>query len=240
LDEFPSIDVKAVVTYPEEHDGWWEGSLYKLATDLGYPIVNEEELLEFDLDYILSTLYYNILDEELLTHPTHGGLNLHQAELPRYRGSNSFSHAILNARDDDYWQYGTTLHYMSEEVDAGDIIKRNFVEIDENDTAHSLYQKTEDESVELLFEMLPKIVSGEIEDMRTQQDEFEGPSYFYSNESLDGEKLIPYETLTDQNQATEVYDKIRALDFPPFKPAYTEIDGEEIYLVKDYERGETA
>lgn len=234
MHQHPKVDVKAVVTYPPEHDGWWDGSLHELATEFGYPTVDESELFDYDLDYLVSTLYYNVLSSELLDHPTYGGLNLHQAELPRYRGSNTFSHAILNARDDDYWQYGTTLHFMSEELDAGDIVDRNFVEIEETDTAKSLYKKIEDASVELFFEMLPKMVSGEITKMRTPQEEFDGESYYYSRESLSGEKYIPYENLADPDSETEIYDKIRALDFPPFKPAYTEIEGEEVYLSLDW------
>ena len=236
MDQHPEVDVKAVVTYPEDHDGWWDGSLYDVATDLGYPVVDEADLFDYDLDYLVSTLYFNILDEELLSHPTHGGLNLHQAELPRYRGSNTFSHAIMNARDDDYWEYGTTFHFMSPEVDAGDIVARNFVDIEETDTSKSLYKKIEDASVELFFEMLPKMVSGEVLELRTPQEEFDGESYFYSKESLDGEKHISLDNLSDPDSEAELFDQIRALDFPPFEPAYTTINGEKVYLSLDYRK----
>lgn len=231
LHEEPEIDVEAVVTYPEEHDGWWEGSLRSTAEDYGYPVVEESEIFEYDIDYIISVLYYNILDAELLDHPTHGGLNLHQAELPRYRGSNTFSHAIMNARQDDYWKYGTTLHFMSEEVDEGDIVSRNFVDITEDDTSRSLYEKTEQASIELFEEQLPNIVSGKVHEMRTPQSEFDDETYFYQKTSLDGEKEIPLEELTGE-ESLAVYDKIRALDFPPFEPAYTKIDGKKVYLTK--------
>lgn len=234
MHEHPDIDVTAVVTYSDDYDGWWQESLHDLATSLGYPIVNENELFEYDLDYLISTLYYNILDEELLSHPTYGGLNLHQAELPRYRGSNTFSHAILNARKDDYWKYGTTLHFMSKQVDSGDIIARRFVEITETDTAKSLYEKTEEASVELFKEMLPKIVSGAIQEMRIPQSEFNTKQYFYPKTSLNDKKYIPSEELGDPQQEQNVYDKIRAVHFPPFEPAYTKNDGKKIYLTLDY------
>ena len=225
------VSVKAVVTYPEGHEGWWDGSLRSKAKEYGYPVVEEAELFEYDLDYLISVLYYNILDGDLLNHPQYGGLNLHQAELPRYRGSNTFSHAIMNARDDDYWQYGTTLHFMSEEVDEGDIIARNFVEITEEDTSKSLYKKAEQASIDLFEEQLPNIVTGEVESIRTPQSEFDGETYFYNKTSLDEEKEIPLERLTG-GKSTEVYDKIRALDFPPFEPAYTQIAGKKVYLTK--------
>lgn len=232
LDDEPEIQVEAVVTYPEGHDGWWDGSLHALAKEKGYPVVDEDDVFDYDVDYIISVLYYNILDAELLDHPTQGGLNLHQAELPRYRGSNTFSHAIMNARNDDYWQYGTTLHFMSEEVDEGDIVARKFVDITEEDTSKSLYKKTERASIELFEAQLPNIVSGEVHEMRTPQSEFDGKTYFYSKESLDGEKEIPLERLTGDETSREIYDKIRALDFPPFEPAYTRIGDKKVYVTK--------
>jgi len=231
LHEEPEISVEAIVTYPEGHDGWWDGSLRSKAEEYGYPVVEEDEILEYELDYIISVLYYDILDAALLEHPTYGGLNLHQAELPRYRGSNTFSHAIMNARGDDYWKYGTTLHFMSEEVDEGDIVARKFVDITEEDTSKSLYKKAEQASVELFEEQLPNIISGKVQSMRTPQSEFDGQTYFYNKTSLDGEKEIPVEQLIDDD-ALSVYDKIRALDFPPFEPAYTKIEGQKVYLTK--------
>lgn len=230
LNDHDDIDVRAVVTYPQGHDGWWEGSLYETAIELGIDVVDEEELFEFDLEYIVSVLYYNILEADLLDHPSEGCINLHQAELPRYRGSNTFSHAIMNARQDDYWRYGTTLHFMDEEVDTGDIIGRNFVEITEEDTAKSLYRKTESASVKLFERYLDPIANRELAEYRTPQSAFDGPQYFYSKESLEGEKEIPYQTLTDEASSLAVYDKVRALDFPPFEPAYTYLSGRQVYL----------
>jgi methionyl-tRNA formyltransferase len=232
LHEYDETEVSAVVTYPEDYDSWWSGSVYELASNLGYPVItteNEDRILDYDIDYLVSVYYPNILGEELLSHPSQGALNLHQAELPRYRGSNVFSHAILNAREDDYWKYGTTIHFMAEEVDTGDVVDRKFVDITETDTARSLYEKTQQKSVELFEETIPKIFSGKVHKMRTPQEDFEGKQYFYPKTSLDGEKEIPFEDLC-KGDSDEIYDKIRALDFPPFKPAYTVFNGQEIHL----------
>jgi len=111
-------------------------------------------------------------------------------------------------------------------------VDRKFVEITEEDTSRSLYEKTEQKSIELFEESLPHIVSGKVHDMRTPQEEFEGKQYFYKKDSLDGEKEIPIETLCDADEQLRVYDKIRALDFPPFEPAYTTLNGQKIFLTK--------
>ena len=242
LDEHLGVEVRVVVTYPLNEDNWWDGSVHALSESLGYEtleIAQEDQLLEYDFDWLLSVYYPNILGGELLAHPEEGALNLHQAELPRYRGSNVFSHSIMNARADNYWQHGTTLHFMTEQVDAGDVVAQRFADITEDDTAKSLYEKVQAESVRLFEEQLPNIVSGTVHDMRTPQSEFNGPQYFYPKSSLDDLKEIPLRELLDEDNETEIYDRIRALDFPPHDPAWMVLDGEKIYLTKDgYERFE--
>ena len=240
LHEHPEVDVELVVTYPPDETHWWDGSVHDRATALDYrtlPIADERELLDAPVDYLLSVYYPNILDGELLDHPRKGALNLHQAELPRYRGSNVFTHSILNARRDDHWRHGTTLHVMVESVDEGPIVDRRFVEITEEDTARSLYEKTRAASVDLFEETLPAIVSGTVHERATPQREFDGPRYFHAKSSLDGRKEIPTDRLADPDAATEVYDLVRALDFPPFEPAYATIGGNRVHLTTgDYER----
>lgn len=234
LDEHPDVTVSVVVTCPEGYDSWWEGSVHRLATNLGYDVLTtseESDVLQYDIDYLISVYYPNILGPELLEHPEEAALNLHQAELPRYRGSNVFSHAIMNAREDDYWQYGTTIHFMADEVDAGDVVDRNFVEIRKNDTARSLYERTRKASIELFEDTLPDIVTKDV--TGTPQEEFDGEQYFYTKDSLDGLKEIPPEELSSPANPDQIYDRIRALEFPPHEPAFTTIGSDRIYLTTD-------
>lgn len=238
LADDPDVEVPVVVTYPPGHDGWWEGSVRERAEVLGYPLLSldeERDLLAYDADYLLSVYYPNVLDAELLAHPREAAINLHQAELPRYRGSNTFTHAIQNARADDHWRYGTTMHLMIEEVDAGPIIDRRFVEISETDTARSLYERTREVSVTLFEDTLPKIVSGEVTAMATPQEAYDGERYFYLKSDID--KEIPLGRLAEADEdgatALAVYDTVRSLDFPPFEPAYTTVAGERVHLTTD-------
>lgn len=231
LADHPDISIDIVVTYPPNEKNWWDGCLYDVAKNLDLKVVpmdEEETILEHDIDYLFSVYYPNILGEGLLNSPRKMALNLHQAELPRYRGSNVFSHSIMNARDDDHWLHGTTLHVMAEEVDAGDIIDRRFAVIEEHDTALTLYEKVVEESVVLFEENLEHVINDEILDMRKPQSTFEGPRYYYAKSSLVGLKEIPMDQLYEEDVA--VYDRIRALDFPPHEPAYTWLEGEKVYL----------
>jgi len=230
----PNVEVAAVVTYESINGKWWNSSLKNKAREFGYDLIQESDIFQYDLDYIISTLYFNKLPSSILDHPRKGCINLHQAELPRYRGSNTFSHAIMNARDDNHWEYGTTLHYMNEQLDEGDIIARRFVDIDEDDSALSLYQKVELKSISLFSSMLPKMISGEVERMRTPQTEFDGKRYFYKKDSLQNCKFIPMDELCNKKIEIRNYDRIRSLYFPPHEPAYTEIQGEKVYLTPSY------
>jgi methionyl-tRNA formyltransferase len=241
LTAHPEIEVTVVVTYPPGHEGWWEGSVRERAEEEGYPVLSLDEegrVVDYDVDYLLSVYYPNILGDELLRHPRETAINLHQAELPRYRGSNTFTHAIQNARGDDHWRYGTTMHLMVEQVDAGPIIDRRFVEIRETDTARSLYERTREASIELFEETLPSLVAGEINAMATPQETFDGERYFYLKSDI--EKEIPLDRLAaandDESAALGVYDTIRSLDFPPFEPAYTTVAGERVHLTVDDDR----
>jgi methionyl-tRNA formyltransferase len=236
LHDHPDAEVPIVITYPRDEKHWWDGSVHDLALELGYEVLTlseEEDLLEYEFDWLLSVYYPNILEKALLDHPQEGALNLHQAELPRYRGSNVFSHSIMNARDDDYWQHGTTLHFMAPRVDAGDVVARRFAEITEEDTARSLYERVREESVALFEEELPNIVDSSVAEDRTPQESFDGERYYYAKDSLDDLKEIPIEALSNPDREKELYDRIRALDFPPHEPAWTRLNGKKVYLTKD-------
>lgn len=235
LDEHTDIDVDVVVTYPLEYESWWEGSVHKLAKEMGYEVLltdDEAEVRAHDVDYIISVYYPNILPSGILNHANIDAVNLHQAELPRYRGSNVFSHSIMNAREDDHWKHGTTLHVMDPEVDAGAIIDRRFTKITEDDTARSLYEKVRETSVDLFRGAIEGIADKTLTEEVTPQDELPGKRYFYSKDSLDGLKEIPQDELVEADNQQELYDRIRALDFPPHEPAWTTINDKKVYLTK--------
>ncbi|WP_424020054.1 methionyl-tRNA formyltransferase (plasmid) [Halorientalis pallida] len=236
------LTVDTVVTYPRDHESWWNGSVHERAREHDLPVLTTDEeaaVVGADIDYLLSVYYPNILGPDLLETPRQAALNLHQAELPRYRGSNVFSHSIMNARPDDHWRHGTTLHVMAEDVDAGDVIDRKFVPITEEDTARTLYERVRGASIELFEDCLPAIAAREIDGLATPQSAFGGKRYFYTKDSLDDLKEIPPEKLAASDTETQLalYDRVRALDFPPHEPAWTRLGDRKLYLTKsDYEQ----
>ena len=145
-------------------------------------------------------------------------LNLHSL-LPRFRGRNAVSFAIINARKDNYWKFGATLHTIDEGIDTGNIIETEYFGIDENDTAYSLYKKWEKHGFLLIKRMLPQILSGNY--VAKKQT---GKFYYYDRNSIKNKEI-------DLNWSSdEIYDRIRAYTFPPFEGPYIMIKGKKIYL----------
>ncbi|AUC14174.1 hypothetical protein BTO06_02975 [Tenacibaculum sp. SZ-18] len=102
--------------------------------------VNYDEIVQninsLNVDYIIGIHFPYIISNKLLNVPKIGFLNLHPAYLPFNKGWHTPSWAII-----DGTPYGATLHFMSEKLDAGDIILQEEIVVSSTDTANSLYAK---------------------------------------------------------------------------------------------------
>jgi len=88
-------------------------------------------------DVILSVTCPKIILRELLDIPPLGCINMHCSILPDGRG-----------RDPAFWSLyrghkrtAVTVHYMDEEMDNGEILTQDMLEIRDSDTVESLYQQ---------------------------------------------------------------------------------------------------
>jgi methionyl-tRNA formyltransferase len=191
-------------------------------------ILNEERntdlilqlIKETDANLLLSVQHNWILKREILQSVAGNAFNLHNAKLPDYKGFNSISHAIDNGDK----IYISTLHWMDEKVDCGDILIEEYTPILDNDTAESLHKKTIEASVSALDQffkyltqerMLPrkKISNGEF-------------GVFYDKNSL--KKMLEI-NITDT--AEKINRRIRAVYYPPYNNAYTIINGLKVDLI---------
>jgi methionyl-tRNA formyltransferase len=110
-------------------------SFKKLAGQKKIPIIKIKDinsiqsieiLKNFSPSIIYSAFFNQVLDKEVLAIPSAGCLNFHPSPLPRYRGP-----------DPIFWQMSdlkratkVTLHQMSEEIDAGNIVYQTDNELD--------------------------------------------------------------------------------------------------------------
>ena len=113
------------------------------------------ELRSLALDIIVGVHFPYVVPRNVLELCRIGFLNLHPAFLPYNRGWHTPSWAILEGTP-----AGATLHFMSEGVDAGDIIHQKVLEVSPGDTAHTLYQKLKSLELEVFKEAWPSLSSG--------------------------------------------------------------------------------
>jgi methionyl-tRNA formyltransferase len=158
--------VSAVVTHrdhPGEHI--WFDSVAELARSAGIPVFHPRNpnaaafvnlICSLQPELIFSFYYRRLLGKELLAIPPLGGINLHGSLLPKYRGRSPVNWVLVNGER----QTGVTLHYMTEEADAGDIIAQRPVEITSADTALTLFRKVAQAALTLFQETFPLIKAG--------------------------------------------------------------------------------
>ena len=114
----------------------------------GNEFKNSLDLLKtLELDYIFGIHFPYIISKEFLEIPKIGFLNLHPAYLPFNKGWHTPSWAII-----DGTIYGATLHFMSEQLDCGDIIHQKKLIIQPEDTANTLYKKVLKLEEEVFYE----------------------------------------------------------------------------------------
>lgn len=143
-----------------------------------------------------------VLPEAVLDAPPLGCFNLHPAPLPEYAGLNTVSWAIYHGERD----YGVTLHKMSRRIDAGDIAYQARFDIDDRDTALSVYSKCLRFGLPLVSRLLRDAAGGAVQ--LTSQD-LRRRRYF----GPDG----PYHgRVSWQEPARRIHDFVRACDYAPF------------------------
>lgn len=177
-----------------------------------------EYVLSYKPDIIVTCAYGQIIPNEILDYPKYGCINVHGSLLPKYRGGAPIHWAIINGETET----GITIMYMSEKMDAGDIISQESITIENEDTLDSLYLKMANLGRDLLIKTLPSIIEGS--NNRIKQDE--SLVTFGFNISKENEKI------DFNNNAIDVINKIKGLSSVP--GAYTYIDNKrlKIYMAK--------
>lgn len=172
-------------------------------------------------DIVVSVGFGHLVPEEVLVVPPAGCINLHPSYLPYNRGASPNVWSIVEDTP-----AGVTLHYMSAEIDRGDIIARREVDSRFDDSGKSLYRRLEQAQFELFTDEWPAIERGEVS---AEPQASDTGSYFSTNDFRDLCRLDPKATV----EVKELLDRLRALTFPPFANAHLEVDGERYYVNVD-------
>ncbi len=167
-------------------------------------------------ELIVVVAYGKILPRKILEIPSKGCINLHSSYLPDLRGAGTVPWSIIRG----YKYTGVTTMYMSEELDAGDIIEQKKVEINCEDTSATLRERLSKEGAQLLLHTLKDIKEGKAN--VTRQD---------TNKVTYAPLLKKEDGLIDWNKsAAEIFNLVRGLN--PWPSAYTHLQGKMFKIHK--------
>ena len=102
----------------------------------------------------------SIIKKELLSVPRLGTLNLHGGLAQRYRGVWTTLWAVVN-REPEY--VGATVHFVTPDIDDGDIVHQGRPELGPDDNPESLYVKVVRLGVEMMASAVAGIAAGQVQ-----------------------------------------------------------------------------
>lgn len=186
----------------------------------------EHAISENSFDYLFSIINGSILPAHLLSLASKMSINYHNSLLPRYAGAHAPAWAILNNES----SHGITWHIMSENIDAGDILKQSSIKIDAHETGLSLSVKCYQHALSTFDDLIVDLASHTIS---SKPQNLNNRTYYDFNQKPIGNGWITW------NSTAESIDRIlRALDLGQYhhnrlaSPKF--ILGDTIYILKKH------
>ncbi|WP_185870477.1 methionyl-tRNA formyltransferase [Blattabacterium cuenoti] len=108
-----------------------------------------------DIQIVVS---FRILPKNIWIHPKMGTVNLHASLLPQYRGAAPINWTIINGEK----KTGLTTFFISNQIDAGNILLQKEIKIGRKETAGELENKLKKISGSIIIETLEGIIKKKI------------------------------------------------------------------------------
>jgi methionyl-tRNA formyltransferase len=174
----------------------------------------EDALRPWEGNALFSIGFPYLIPEKLLV-LFQPALNVHPTLLPRYRGPTTAAYILIN----DERESGSTVHYMTANMDRGDIVAQSRIQLTAFETIRSLQRKVYASEPQLVIEALMALESG--------------AQALPQNESMATEfpkKRTPDDSAIDPSKSlTALFNQIRACDPDEF-PAYFYHQGEKVCI----------
>ena len=185
--------------------------------------INDLKSLDANLFIVVA---FRMLPEVVWQMPSLGTFNLHASLLPQYRGAAPINWAVINGDTET----GATTFFLQHEIDTGNIILQDKIEIKDDDNAGAVHDKLMILGSNLVLKTVkiiaennvtqkPQIINSELQNLKHAP------------------KLFKETCLIDWNKpANEVHNLIRGLS--PYPAAYTFLDNKilKIYQSKISDR----
>ncbi|GAB6189626.1 hypothetical protein JCM30566_13670 [Marinitoga arctica] len=173
-----------------------------------------KELINEKGDLLISFLSPWIIPEKVINN-FKKAINFHPGP-PEYPGTGGYNFALY----EESKLYGVTSHYISKEIDAGQIIKVIRFPINKNETVKSLQDRTLSYLLVLFYDIIDKIINKERLPISGEK---------WKKKALtkkDFEELCRIDFEMDKH---EIEKRIHATKYPGRTGAYIEIEGYKFY-----------
>jgi len=194
------------------------------AEEKGIPVLQPEKLrgnAEFEEAYralapdlAVVASYGKIVPAYVLDTPVHGALNVHGSLLPAYRGAAPIQRAIMDGQS----VTGITIMQMDEGLDTGDMLLKESVAIEENDTYETLHDKLAEIGGPLLLRAISELSS-------LTPEKQDGEASNYAKKIEEADCLLDF-----TKSAREVHNHVRGLS--PQPTAFAFLNGKKVKLVR--------
>lgn len=149
---------------PTKISDWACGNNIPLLTPIKPDADASTWILQQGCDIILVMAYGHILRKNILELAPRGIYNFHASILPKYRGASPIESAILNGEAET----GVTLMEIVPEMDAGDIVDIEKVEITKEENSIDIYKKLSEACVPLVTRNINNLLNGTV--TKSKQD----------------------------------------------------------------------
>lgn len=175
----PEYDVQAVLTQPDHHIGrkrtLHQSPVKELAEQYNIEVLQPaklskspemEKIISLQPDLMITAAYGQFLPTKLLAAAKIAAINVHGSLLPKYRGGAPIQYSIINGDKET----GVSIMYMVKKMDAGDIISQRSIPIEDTDDSGTMFKKLSLLGRDLLLETLPKLISGDVNQVAQDPD----------------------------------------------------------------------
>ena len=225
-------NIVAVITAPDKQAGRGmqlkQSAIKKYALANNLNILQPEKLKNAEFLDQLKALYadvqtvvaFRMLPEQVWNMPPMGTINVHGSLLPQYRGAAPINWAIINGEK----YTGVTTFKLQQQIDTGNILLSQKIDIEATDTAGTVHDKLKDIGANLLLQTLKGLAAGKLIDTPQSQNSNLNTQYLKHAPKLT--------TLTGniswQNTVQDVYNLIRGLS--PYPAAYTQLQNKTLKI----------
>ncbi|MCF0121833.1 MAG: methionyl-tRNA formyltransferase [Lachnospiraceae bacterium] len=176
-----------------------------------------EKLKKIHPDVIVVVAFGQIIPGTILKLPKFGCINVHASLLPKYRGAAPIQWALINGEEVS----GVTIMRMDAGVDTGDILSKEEILLEKDETSSSLFGKLREMGARQLVQTLERLEDGTVQPQKQPAES--STDYARMINKADG--LINW-----RKDAKSIERLIRGMN--PWPSAFTRMKGKNLKIWK--------